>query len=42
MAIEEKNMYSAPEVAVLELTSEGVICSSVTLDSVTLAGEENW
>ena len=41
MTVKDKQTYSAPEVAVLEMTSEGVICSSVTPSSVTL-DEENW
>ena len=43
MTVKDKQTYSAPEVAVLEMTSEGVICSSVTVtpSPVTL-DEEDW
>lgn len=42
MVVKDKQTYSAPEVAVLEIKSEGVICTSLTLNPVTLGEEEVW
>ena len=42
MTLIELQTYTIPKVAVLEIKSEGVICSSVTVNSVTLEDEEDW
>lgn len=38
----KKELYETPETLIVEHNIEGVICSSVTLNSVTLKDEEEW
>lgn len=38
----KKQLYEAPATEVLELTSEGVVCSSMRVNNVVLEDEENW
>ena len=44
MTVKDKQMYSTPEVTVLEMTLGGVICASVNvnLTTVYLTEEEDW